>query len=210
MKFEDLEDSSGVIEKAGIADRTDLYHIVFGSLEATHFRIHMNSLSLNLHAELSIEQKNTGCSRGLGKGPHSSSKLLSHKLQRWKDMCIKINARSTNSKLRKLLKMIKKEQDEFELCNSVREATGHAYPDDKSVAKGIDAHYQSLWSAHNRTGLVPVLKDDRCLQTTLSRLASCQIKCISFSEKKRDLLLRKVSRSSGFSQTQNLLHISHK
>ncbi|GFQ86314.1 hypothetical protein TNCT_523581 [Trichonephila clavata] len=56
-------------------------------------------------------------------------------------MCSKIDSRPSNSKLWKLVKSIYKEQ--FEICNSVREATGHAYPDYKSVPNGLAARYQS-------------------------------------------------------------------
>ncbi|GFY65002.1 hypothetical protein TNIN_283481 [Trichonephila inaurata madagascariensis] len=55
-------------------------------------------------------------------------------------MCSK-DSRSSSSKLWKLVKGINKKQ--VKTCNSVREAAGQAYPDDKSVANGLAAHYQS-------------------------------------------------------------------
>ncbi|GFU55600.1 putative RNA-directed DNA polymerase from transposon BS [Nephila pilipes] len=58
-------------------------------------------------------------------------------------MCSKIDSRSSDSKLWKLVKNIHKEQEQFATCNSVRDAAGQAYPDDKSAANGLATHYQS-------------------------------------------------------------------
>ncbi|GFQ67113.1 hypothetical protein TNCT_87221 [Trichonephila clavata] len=58
-------------------------------------------------------------------------------------MCSKIDLTSSDSKLWKLVKHINKEQEQFETCNSVRDVAGQVYPDDKSAANGLAAHYQS-------------------------------------------------------------------
>ncbi|GFS78842.1 uncharacterized protein NPIL_325571 [Nephila pilipes] len=52
-------------------------------------------------------------------------------------------SRSSDSKFWKLVENINKEQEKFASCNSVRDAAGQAYPDDKSVANGFATHYQS-------------------------------------------------------------------
>ncbi|GFT83668.1 hypothetical protein TNCV_2826001 [Trichonephila clavipes] len=50
--------------------------------------------------------------------------------ERWKEMCSKIDARFFDSKLWELIESINMEQDQFEICNSVRDADGQAFLDD--------------------------------------------------------------------------------
>ncbi|GFU65484.1 RNase H domain-containing protein [Trichonephila clavipes] len=65
--------------------------------------------------------------------------------------------------------------------------------------------------AGNSIGLALVLKGDRCSQTTLSRLASGHIKCLSFlANKKIFSICEKVSRSPGFPRTHNTLYGTQK
>ncbi|GFS34586.1 uncharacterized protein NPIL_28821 [Nephila pilipes] len=65
------------------------------------------------------------------------------KKERRKEMCSKIDSRSSDSKLWKVVKNINKEQEQFATCNSVRDAAGQAYPHDKSAVNGLSTHYQS-------------------------------------------------------------------
>ncbi|GFR01180.1 hypothetical protein TNCT_494371 [Trichonephila clavata] len=64
------------------------------------------------------------------------------KRERRKDMCSKIESRSSDSKLCKLGKIIKNELEQFKTCNPVRVATGHAYPDEKPTVNDLVAQYQ--------------------------------------------------------------------
>ncbi|GFV24691.1 RNase H domain-containing protein [Trichonephila clavipes] len=99
------------------------------------------------------------------------------KRERWKEMCIKIDARSSNSKLWKLVKSINKEHDQFELSNSVGDTAGQTYPSDKSAADVLVVHYQSssrLPPKLNRPVVIPIKnskktcspKDFRCIDLT--------------------------------------------
>ncbi|KAF8781935.1 LINE-1 retrotransposable element ORF2 protein like [Argiope bruennichi] len=83
------------------------------------------------------------------------------KRSRWNELCSKIDPRTPNTKLWKIIKGICKEQVQNEECNSIRNTDGQIFPDDKSAANGLSAHYQMTGRFHFANEDKPILSKAR-------------------------------------------------
>ncbi|KAF8766379.1 putative RNA-directed DNA polymerase like protein [Argiope bruennichi] len=83
------------------------------------------------------------------------------KRSRWNELCSKIDPRTPNTKLWKIIKGICKEQIQNEECNTIRNTNGQIFPDDKSAANGLAAHYQSTSRLHFTNEDKPILSKAR-------------------------------------------------
>ncbi|GFW76559.1 uncharacterized protein TNCV_2681761 [Trichonephila clavipes] len=64
------------------------------------------------------------------------------KRSRWRELCINLDSRTTNSKLWRIVKKINKEQEQCEESNTVIDTNGQVFPDDKAAANGLAVYYQ--------------------------------------------------------------------